>query len=250
MAGSETIADRLREQLDRNHRSVRWLSDRATEHKVRGCSLASVQKYVSGRSEPPIGFLRAAAAVLDVREAWLIAGHGAPTEMLERIRQVQGSVTLVASGWTAVPSAAQSAFQGLRDGLKMAADKPGGLDLELYLSARTQKILEAPFGQWGFPDKLTDIPEAKRANYAIAILAALRSIVAEPRSLSVLDLEIERDDSEDDENEDAEPAVIETALGSLRITPVRRSDLTVAQVKAWAEFADERAGAEKDKTPK
>lgn len=45
-----------------------------------GTSLSSIQTYVNGQLTPTLGFLKAAAEVLAVREAWLISGDGHRTE--------------------------------------------------------------------------------------------------------------------------------------------------------------------------
>lgn len=47
---------------------------------LEGVALSSIQTYLNGDVVPPLPFLREAAPVLGVREAWLISGDGFPTE--------------------------------------------------------------------------------------------------------------------------------------------------------------------------
>lgn len=78
-----TISDRLKQLLaERNWSTRRFqeeVRDRAGEG-TRGVSYASVWEYVEGRTDPPLSFLRVAAEVLGVREAWLASGEGPQTD--------------------------------------------------------------------------------------------------------------------------------------------------------------------------
>lgn len=64
----------------------------AGKPRPHGVTLNSIQTYVprsDGTPEetmPPVDFLQEAAAVLGVREPWLISGHGSPTEAAEAER--------------------------------------------------------------------------------------------------------------------------------------------------------------------
>ena len=49
------------------------------EKPLVGTALSSVQTYLTGQQSPPLSFLKEAATVLGVREAWLISNQGAPT---------------------------------------------------------------------------------------------------------------------------------------------------------------------------
>jgi transcriptional regulator with XRE-family HTH domain len=78
-----TISDRLKQLLAERKWSTRRFQeevrDRAGEG-TRGVSYASVWEYVEGRTDPPLSFLRVAAEVLGVREAWLASGEGPQTD--------------------------------------------------------------------------------------------------------------------------------------------------------------------------
>jgi transcriptional regulator with XRE-family HTH domain len=50
------------------------------EREIPGVTLPSIMTYLNGDTEPTVLFLREAAGVLGVREAWLTCGEGLPTE--------------------------------------------------------------------------------------------------------------------------------------------------------------------------
>lgn len=93
-----TLSDRLRWAIERQpkrgrERGVRLfqrrIHKRAEELDAEGGSplvgyhLSSIQGYLAGETDPSLPFLREAARLLNVREAWLISGEGAPTEAME-----------------------------------------------------------------------------------------------------------------------------------------------------------------------
>lgn len=74
-----TISDRLSQLLAERDWSTRRFQEEVRERAgegTRGVSYASVWEYVEGRTDPPLSFLRVAAQVLGVREAWLSSGQG------------------------------------------------------------------------------------------------------------------------------------------------------------------------------
>jgi transcriptional regulator with XRE-family HTH domain len=89
-----TIAERLSWAIERQPREGRRrglrlfqqrMEERARERteagepELVGCALSTVQGYVSGEVVPSVDFLTEAAAILNVRPAWLTHGDGAPT---------------------------------------------------------------------------------------------------------------------------------------------------------------------------
>ena len=74
------IPERLRWALDEHAGiSIREFQRRMDGRGVRGSSYASVHGYLNGESAPSVDFLREAAEVLGVRDAWLVLGRGEPT---------------------------------------------------------------------------------------------------------------------------------------------------------------------------
>jgi transcriptional regulator with XRE-family HTH domain len=75
---SETT-DRLRQALERSPHSIRSFHRKMEETGVEGSSYAACHRYLHGKNTPSLEFLREAARVLDVSEAWLILGRGDPS---------------------------------------------------------------------------------------------------------------------------------------------------------------------------
>ena len=92
MPAVQEVSVRLKDALDRKGENIAWLQKAIEGKSDRGKSYASVHAYVTGhtskdeplRTEPPLEFLRAAASVLEVPEAWLITGYG-PRDLMEGI---------------------------------------------------------------------------------------------------------------------------------------------------------------------
>lgn len=90
-----TISERLKELLEERKWSTRAFQEevkRRAGEGTRGVSYASVWEYVEGRTDPPLSFLRVAAEVLDVREAWLTTGDGPRTDDHAVEKHVAGMV--------------------------------------------------------------------------------------------------------------------------------------------------------------
>ena len=80
----DTLGKRLRWAMNRSdfraghqQRGLRLFQRRMP--KMRGTTISSIQTYLADTVEPLPAFLRAAANVLGVREAWLMTGDGLPT---------------------------------------------------------------------------------------------------------------------------------------------------------------------------
>lgn len=114
------VAGRLKRALSLTDRSIRSLHLELHADQVRGSSYASVHGYVSGRADPPLEFLLAAADALDVNPAWLVQGVGQPT----RMEAAGGEATAdagEAAAWTAVQELGQEAdWAELRQQVKQA----------------------------------------------------------------------------------------------------------------------------------
>lgn len=114
-----TISDRLEKAIRTiNGHDVRWFQEQISERytpegrrEKPGTSYQTVLAYVNGDRTPGVGFLRAAARVLEVRPAWLILGEGParepgkiPEEEEEQIRlAVQAAMLRGAEAWAESP---------------------------------------------------------------------------------------------------------------------------------------------------
>lgn len=79
------LGDRLAEALQHSGMTRRDLID--ATRPIEGSSYPSLRSYIREETEPSLRFLRRAATVLGVREAWLITGEGQRTEA-ERAAQI------------------------------------------------------------------------------------------------------------------------------------------------------------------
>jgi transcriptional regulator with XRE-family HTH domain len=109
-------------------RKINAHSKEIAEHggpRLRGVAASSIQNYLNGDADPPLRFLREAARLLEVREAWLICGVGFPTE------------------------AEQAAAVGLWE-----ARHPGyrGIQRILRREAISRVLGKSSFGYWELPD--------------------------------------------------------------------------------------------------
>ncbi len=74
----KTIGERLKEAIEAmSDYSIRKFSLQMAGRGVTGASRPAVHRYLHATKpvEPPVAFLRAAAAELGVREAWLVLGE-------------------------------------------------------------------------------------------------------------------------------------------------------------------------------
>jgi hypothetical protein len=115
-----SVSARLRTALERGRVSIKALQEgvAGTQSRLNGPAptYATVHRYVTGKSPAPLEFLAAAATVLDVRFAWLTAGHGEMTEGMERERLRQDfSIGLVNR---------QEVERGLRQGFPIYDELP------------------------------------------------------------------------------------------------------------------------------
>jgi transcriptional regulator with XRE-family HTH domain len=69
-----SVAERLRAAMEARGLNASALQRQVADRGVRGASYGSVWAYLKGPSEPPLGFIREAATVLDVRPEWLAFG--------------------------------------------------------------------------------------------------------------------------------------------------------------------------------
>lgn len=188
-----TIAERLKHAMQRHKKSIRRLHLELKAAKVRGASYANVHAYVGGRREPSVGFLRAAAGALQVRESWLISDDGMPTQVEEKLRSNVTGIsesellkrrklavlferefpeykTFPAVVMEAVKETLRRYVAGLPEG-----EAPVRTLSEFFADLR--RLLLLPFWNWGFRHHLSD---AEFTNYAIGILNALMLILPAP----------------------------------------------------------------------
>jgi transcriptional regulator with XRE-family HTH domain len=81
-----SVGKRLRQALESKGMSVRAFYREMSGKGVHGSSYPTIHRYLKDVTTPSVEFLREAAALLDVREPWLISGAGASTEEDEKIR--------------------------------------------------------------------------------------------------------------------------------------------------------------------
>ena len=189
MTDQTSIADRLRIGLRESRRSIRWLTQMVRERDVRGSSHSSVQSYVSGsaNTDPPIEFLRAAAELLGVREAWLISGEGLATEEQEKIRLANLFDPKLQVTTVGIPRDVQSLYVDLIDALTLAVDGPVPMTLQPLMSQQLVHLIHAPLGRCGLPAH-GDMTDAALRSYIAAAITALAGIVPEPHSVKPADL--------------------------------------------------------------
>lgn len=79
------IGDRLRMTLEQRQMSVREFQRQMVGRVGKGSSYPTVHRYLAGKSEPSMAWLKSAAGLLGISEIWLAQGHGSPspTETLE-----------------------------------------------------------------------------------------------------------------------------------------------------------------------
>lgn len=86
-----TVGDRLRQAIDQKVGSIRYFEKKLKRHapNLRGTSRQTIYRYLDAESDPPPGFIRAAAEVMSIRDEWLASGQGAMDEEAERLRARQ-----------------------------------------------------------------------------------------------------------------------------------------------------------------
>lgn len=89
MADRSDPTARVSARLDRalGGRDIRWLQKELEGRGAPNSTYSSVYRYVRGRVEPPLDWIRSAADVLGVRAPWLAFGQGQPTEELRGVAE-------------------------------------------------------------------------------------------------------------------------------------------------------------------
>ncbi len=78
----ETVGERLEASLRQHGRDGMTRKALINALKgVEGASYPALRSYINGETEPSLTFLRQTAAILGVREAWLVTGEGPPGEL-------------------------------------------------------------------------------------------------------------------------------------------------------------------------
>lgn len=206
-----TIGERLSAAIERmppkgRQRGVRLFQREMEERREElrgvglelwGTSYPSIWSYLKGRTTPPTEFIREAANVLGVREAWLARGEG-PIDAVDAVREaaqqdaemgeedrrlsrmVEERIRSVFPGWDEVPAYAQTiAWQAVGEVayvfLRPGADDPDAPSLaireaalecaaETLASALTAPLVTMP---------RMDIPPATFGHYMVSICSAL-----------------------------------------------------------------------------
>lgn len=186
-----TIGERLGRAISHREISISELF-RGVRERLRGPgkgapqtaappAYATVHRYVTGKSIPSLGFLEAAADVLDVRLAWLVAEDGEMTVAAERDRhRREGTVRLVRR---------KEAEMGLRRGfppydLLAMPTKNWLLQAWLVQTAR----LVVPGSDW--LRAFLDPERAEHRGYVIGryVLAGFRTCGVDPRQMDPIAL--------------------------------------------------------------
>ena len=187
-----TIPKRLRQALSFADRGIRHfqreLELRFKKKGISGSSYAQVHNYLNGKREPSLSVLREAAAVLKVREPWLVLGEGEPTvteEALEHARTAEAVYQQIYD-WVpelldSPPSHPDAFHDALRKWVIGASDSED-LEMEVKvlgpMARGLYNLLNAPLECWGFRSML---PEELETEYFLAMLTALRIAMA-PRA--------------------------------------------------------------------
>lgn len=187
-----TVGGRLLEAITRKLGSVRRFERALIKGApdLRGTSRQTLYRYFKGEVEPSAGVISAAAALLEVREAWLARGEGEMTEEEEREaqrlrRSARRRVDVSDDGLfeavsSAVPDLAELSpavgvalmahvlrWERARKRFRLAADREG-------YARDVWKYLEYPLSEWAaaLPQELVISPTAL-GDYAMAMIHGL-----------------------------------------------------------------------------
>jgi transcriptional regulator with XRE-family HTH domain len=174
--------------------------------RLLGVTLASIQGYLRDDAEPSVAFLREAARILEVREPWLISGHGAPTSAeearrLEAERRRRGELErAVVEGFSeglgepfdTLPDVAEAGLWRLWAALRgsvveyvSGSGRPGThedqLDVDRELARRIGAAVRAPLASFRFHLDGHQMSVARWGSYVANACDALHSLLAYPR---------------------------------------------------------------------
>lgn len=189
----EDLKRRLKEAI-KDRGSIRKFQREMEKTGVRGHSRQMIHAYLSGEREPSIAFLRKAAEVLGVREAWLMAGSGrktpAASAFLAGGRDRLGRTDEDSVGDEFDRRGLSPAVQAL---LNETAEQYGATakefeEIDEELAQRMVReislLLSLPRHLWGFHRFM----DAETLNeYTLAMLQALRIALLPPRSIDLAD---------------------------------------------------------------
>lgn len=192
------------------------MEDRAKEleaggQKLLGVTLNSIQTYIPREdgtpeeTKPSVDFLREAARLLHVREAWLISGDGAPTEAEEVVRRdaerrrrtemestiIEGFEAGLGQPFEGLSSIAQAALWQLWASLRgslveyvTASDPPGTADdqqsVDRELARRIAVAVRAPLAPFRFRTDGQGVTVARWGRYVAAACDALYALLVYP----------------------------------------------------------------------
>jgi hypothetical protein len=80
------FGERLRVAIEQSGQSIRGLSRELEQRRIGGASYPAIDRYLKGKGEPDVTWLREAAAILGFNVEWLAAGTGParPGQTIER----------------------------------------------------------------------------------------------------------------------------------------------------------------------
>lgn len=212
---------------------------------IRGSSHGSTQNYLSGRSVPPFGFLRAASELLDVRLEWLELGelpvsHSALAESDhvidpdstihahtagETTIDVEAELAVEAPATAGHPRAAvRAAFHLLLSRLADSLQEPPDVDRLIWMAGVLEIQLLKPLQMFS-PEDIDPADEA-HIDYLLSAIATLTKAVPGRRqghgsAEQLLGIGVEPVDPQ--EARDAAARDIETKYG-IKVSKGRRAD--------------------------
>lgn len=186
-----TVSTRLKGALQERGESIRGLHRALKEEGIRGArAYASIHAYVSGDvTEPPLDFLRAAAAYLGYRVAWLAFGDGLPTEEMQSEIERFGKVAGTRDAWERLSGRMRIAL-GQQEVSHIALDHVHRLTMEYVVSVgrgdempdgsqheELATAVAAPIRELGHDP--AELAPAKYSHYVITVAEALRYLLAD-----------------------------------------------------------------------
>lgn len=216
------VVERLREALRLRGRSPNWLQQQLAERGVAGGSSGSVSRYMSGKSQPPLVFLQAAARALKVFEPWLLSGHGHPDQSdspadpeVERLRRLTEGFGDLVREWSEDDRIVEHriadrffGFRALRDSTRMVVvelfqrcaqyeveyrrcvvpwdEQQTRHGYDLQLAAQLGKVLSAPLDLLGLDrsHSTQDLTPDQLNQYVLACCTAISILLPERKEPS------------------------------------------------------------------
>ena len=147
-----SVGNRLREALKMRDMSIRAFQAEMKQRDVSGASYPTIHRYLKDETSPTLNFLHSAAAVLDVRAAWLATGEGTATDRIDAERVIRQ----LAARHFGLPEKDQKS-----PGVKISADEKavalaGGFQLGRYLDELGDRIAQATL-QTPFADLVYEV---------------------------------------------------------------------------------------------